>query len=270
MTDSGPGSDDALVRTDLYDGTLLMTLNRPDAMNALSVELAHELTRIFRRAESDDVRAVVITGAGKGFCAGADLREKRRGDVATEGLRVTYHPLVMSLVSLEKPVIAAINGPVVGAGLALALAADIRVGSPSALFVPGFGAIGLIPDSGVGFLAQRVLGEAAAMRWLVSGERLDAAEAERCALVDGVADDPVAAALDRARVLAGVPGRAYGLTKRIMWLEGRRRLAEYLDAEIGMQEQAVADPARATARERVASGLSSSESTPAPAERKDE
>lgn len=250
-----------LVLRDLVDGVMLITLNRPEAMNALSVALSHEATRAVHRAAQDDVRAVVITGAGRGFCAGADLREKRSGDVATEGLRVTYHPLVLGLVALEKPVIAAVNGPVVGAGLAIALAADVRIASPHALFAPAFGAIGLIPDSGVGYLAQRVLGEDFALRWLTSGRRMNADEARDRGVVESTVTDPVEAAIAMARELAAVPGRAYGLTKRILWLEGRRRLAEYLDAEIDLQHLAATDPGRAAARERVASRLRSTDTT---------
>lgn len=263
---TGVDAEAPLVLTDLVDGILLVTLNRPRAMNALSVALSHELTRTIHRAAQHDVRAVVITGAGKGFCAGADLREKRTGDVATEGLRVTYHPLVLALVALEKPVIAAINGPVVGAGLAIALAADVRVGSPGAQFIPAFGAIGLVPDSGVGYLAQRVLGDAAALRWLTSGQRMDAETAHARGVLELISEDPVADAMEEARVLAAVSGRAYALTKRILWLEGRRLLAEYLDIEIELQQLAVADPERAAARERVASGLSTTETTSAKAE----
>lgn len=242
---------DAIVMTELTDGVLVATLNRPASMNALSVDLSHELTRVCHRAARDDVGAVVITGAGRAFCAGADLREERTGDVAREGLRATYHPLVLALVALEKPVIAAVNGPVVGAGLALALAADARIGSPQALFVPAFGDIGLVPDSGVGYLAQRVLGDAAALRWLTSGSRWGADEALARGLIESVSDDPVADAIALAGELAAVPGRAYGLTKRILWLEGRRRLSEYLDIETDLQYLAVADPARARAREQV-------------------
>lgn len=244
-----------VVLTELTDGILLVTLNRPDAMNSLSIELSHELTRTWLRAAQPDVRAVVITGAGRGFCAGADLRQKRTGDVAVEGLRVTYHPMVTSLVALEKPVVAAVNGPVAGAGLAIALAADVRIAAPTAAFVPAFGAIGLIPDSGVGYLAARVLGESAALAWLASGRRFSADDARERGLVDTIADDPVGDAVETARSLAAVPGRAYGLTKRIMWLDGRRRLAEYLDAEIELQQIAVSDPERQRARESVTSRL---------------
>lgn len=244
-----------VVLTDLTDGILTVTLNRPDAMNSLSIELAHELTRTWHRAAESDVRAVVITGAGRGFCAGADLRENRTGDVAREGLSVTYHPMVRALVGIEKPVVAAINGAAAGAGLAIALGADVRVASSQAKFVPAFGSIGLIPDSGVGYLAARVLGDAAALAWLTSGRRFSADEAQKCGLVETVVDDALAEATSVARSLAEVPGRAYGLTKRIMWLEGRRRLAEYLEIESELQQIAVNDPERKRVRENVAAQL---------------
>lgn len=248
-------SSEPIVRTELTDGILLVTLNRPAAMNALSTDLAHELVRTWHRAAQAEVRALVITGAGNGFCAGADLRQPRSGDVASEGLRVTYHPMVLDLVGLEKPVIAAVNGPAAGAGLALALAADVRIAAPTALFAPAFGSIGLIPDSGVGYLAQRILGDHAALHWLTSGRRIAAEEALQRGMVESISDTPVADALTLARELAAIPGRAYGLTKRMLWMEGRRRLAEYLDAEIAVQQLAVSDPERAAARQRVASNL---------------
>lgn len=253
---------DHLVLTDLADGVLLVRMNRPEAMNALSVGLARELTRTWERATADDeVRAVVLTGEGRGFCAGADLREQRSGDSATEGLQVTYHPAITGLVAIEKPVLAAVNGPVAGAGLALALAADARIASPSAKFVPAFASIGLIPDSGVGYLAARVLGDARALRWLTSGAPLSAQEAADAGAVESVSEDAVAVAVDIARGLAETPGRAYGLTKRIMWAEGRRRLAEYLAAEVELQQLAVTDPERGRARARLVAKLGSAEST---------
>jgi len=244
-----------IVETTLTDGVLRITLNRPEVRNALSIALSHELVRAWERAAEADVRAVVVTGAGPAFCAGADLRDARVGDVATEGLRVTYHPVVLGLVALEKPVIAAVNGAAAGAGLALVFGADLRVASPDAALVPAFSAIGLVPDTGVGFLAGRVLGEAAAMTWLASGRRLSAAEASARGAVDEIADDPVARAQEIAAGLAAVPGRAYGLTKRMFWAQARAGLLANLDLETELQQLAAADPERAAARARVVSEL---------------
>jgi 2-(1,2-epoxy-1,2-dihydrophenyl)acetyl-CoA isomerase len=247
--------DEQIVLTRLEDGILVVTLNRPAAMNALSVELSFALTRVFTRAAQPDVRAVVVTGAGRGFCAGADLRDTRTGDVAREGLRATYHPMVLALTALEKPVVAAVNGPAAGAGLALVLGADARVAAPTAKLVPAFAAIGLVPDSGVGYLAARVLGEAQALRWLAGAAPMPAEEALARGVFEAVVDDPVPAAIALAAQLAAVPGRAYGLTKRMLWAEGRRRLAANLDLEVELQQLAVSDPERAAARARVAENL---------------
>ncbi|KQZ85230.1 hypothetical protein ASD56_02385 [Microbacterium sp. Root166] len=248
---------DGIVLTSLEDGVLVVTLNRPEAMNALSVALSHELTRTLARAAQPDVRAVVLTGAGRGFCAGADLRDTRTGDVAREGLRATYHPMVLALTALEKPVIAAVNGPVAGAGLALALAADARIAAPAAKLVPAFATIGLVPDSGVGYLAARVLGEARALRWLAGGEPMLADEALACGVFEAIADAPVPPAVALATRLASTPGRAYGLTKRMLWAEGRRLLAANLDVEVDLQHLAVSDPQRAAARARAVDDMGS-------------
>ncbi|MCR2799326.1 enoyl-CoA hydratase-related protein [Microbacterium sp. zg-Y818] len=244
-----------IVLTRLEEGVLVVTLNRPAAMNALSVALSLELTRVFARAAQSDVRAVVLTGAGRGFCAGADLRDARTGDVARESLRATYHPMVLALIALEKPVVAAVNGPAAGAGLALLLAADARIAAPAAKLVPAFATIGLVPDSGVGYLAARVLGYARALRWLAGGEPMLADEALARDVFEAVVDEPLPAAVALAKRLAAVPGRAYGLTKRMLWVEGRRLLATNLDLEVDLQQLAVSDPERAAARARVAENM---------------
>lgn len=246
---------DPIIVTSLTEGVLEVTLNRADAMNALSIALAHELTRTWVRAAADDVRAVVVTGAGRGFCAGSDLRDARTGDVATESLRVTYHPHVLAYVGLEKPVIAAINGAAAGAGLSMVFGADVRVAGPGAKLVPAFSTIGLVPDTGVGFLAGRVMGDPAAMSWLASGRRLGAPEALASGAVDEIADDPVGRAREIAVELARVPGRAYGLTKRMFWAQARPALLANLDMETVLQQQAAADPERARARARVVAEL---------------
>lgn len=245
----------ALVTTELADGILLVTLNRPDAMNALSIALAHELTRTWARAAADDVRGVVVTGAGRGFCAGADLREARTGDIATEGLRATYHPHTLAYVALEKPVVAAVNGAAAGAGLSLVFGADVRIAAREAKLVPAFSAIGLVPDSGVGYLTGRVMGSSAAMVWLASGRRLSAADALARGAVDEIAEDPVTRAREVALELASVPGRAYGLTKRMFWAQARPGLLANLDTELDLQQLAAADPQRAAARAEIVSSM---------------
>ena len=134
-------------------GVLTITLNRPDVLNAFNARDARRARgRARGRRATPDVRAVVLTGAGRGFCVGQDLTEFREsaGDVA-DRLRATYHPNIRALRALEKPVIAAVNGPAAGAGLSLACACDIRIAADTASFVPAFIGIGLVPDSGGSF-----------------------------------------------------------------------------------------------------------------------
>src|SRR5918998_6314575 len=130
-------------------GVLTLTLNRPDVLNAFNAAMHRALAAGLKQARDPDVRAVVLTGAGRGFCVGQDLTEFREapGDIG-ERLRGGYHPNVVAIRELEKPVIAAVNGPAAGAGLSLACACDTRIAADSATFVPAFISIGLIPDAG--------------------------------------------------------------------------------------------------------------------------
>src|SRR3989440_9438792 len=142
------------------DGTVLtITLNRPDVLNALNAAVHGGLAAALKQAAADDVRAVVITGAGRGFCVGQDLTEFRDapGDIK-ERLESTYHPNIRAIRALEKPVVAAVNGAAAGAGLSLACACDIRIAADSATFIPAFINIGLIPDSGGTYFVTRLLG----------------------------------------------------------------------------------------------------------------
>src|SRR5918997_2543164 len=133
-------------------GVLTITLNRPDVLNALNRSMHDGLAGALKEARAADVRAVVLTGAGRGFCVGQDLGEFREdaGDIAGR-LRSTYHPNVTALRALEKPVLAAVNGAAAGAGLSLACACDLRIASDAATFVPAFINIGLVPDAGGSF-----------------------------------------------------------------------------------------------------------------------
>ena len=165
-----------------------ITLNRPEKLNAFTRTLHEELQAALEEARDPAVRAVVITGAGRGFSAGQDLSAfGESGDVAAM-LRATYHVNVLAIRSLEKPVVAAVNGVCAGAGLSLACACDIRVASDAAFFVPGFVGIGLIPDSGGTYFIQRLLGTARAFEWMTSNRRLTAAEAHAWGLVSEVVE----------------------------------------------------------------------------------
>src|SRR5438874_762670 len=166
---------------------LTITLNRPDVLNALNRSVHDGLHHALEEARDISVRAVVITGAGRGFCVGQDLQEfaAGAGDVA-DNLRGNYHRNVLAIRALEKPVIAAVNGPAAGAGFSLALACDVRIAADSATFVPAFINIGLVPDSGGTWLVRRLLGTARAFEWLVTGRKLSAEEARTMGLVSEV------------------------------------------------------------------------------------
>ena len=139
----------AEVETSRDGGVLTITLNRPEVLNAFNAAMHRAIQDAFKEARAAEVRAVVVTGAGRGFCVGQDLTEFREsaGDIAHR-LRSTYHRAILGLRSLEKPVVAAVNGAAAGAGLSLALACDLRLAADSATFVPAFINIGLVPDSG--------------------------------------------------------------------------------------------------------------------------
>src|SRR3989440_4978910 len=174
----------AEVETSRDGGVLTITLNRPDVLNAFNAAMHGALQAALKEARDAEVRVVVLTGAGRGFCVGQDLTEFREaaGDIG-ERLRSSYHPTILALRGLEKPVIAAVNGAAAGAGLSLALACDLRLASDSASFVPAFINIGLVPDSGGSFFATRLLGYARALEWLASGRRLTPAGAHAWGLV---------------------------------------------------------------------------------------
>jgi 2-(1,2-epoxy-1,2-dihydrophenyl)acetyl-CoA isomerase len=160
----------AEVETSREGVVLTITLNRPDVLNAFNTEMHKGLAAALKEARGADVRAVVITGAGRGFCVGQDLTEFKEaaGDIGSR-LRATYHPNVLAIRALEKPVIAAVNGAAAGAGMSFACACDLRIAADSASFVPAFINIGLVPDSGGSYFVTRILGPARAFEWLTSG-----------------------------------------------------------------------------------------------------
>jgi 2-(1,2-epoxy-1,2-dihydrophenyl)acetyl-CoA isomerase len=224
------------------DGAVLtITLNRPEVLNAFNASLHRALGEALEEAAAPDVRAVVITGAGRGFCVGQDLTEFREdpGDIA-ERLRGNYHPNILALRALEKPVLAAVNGPAAGAGISLACACDLRLAADDSTFVPAFINIGLVPDSGSTYFVRRLLGTARAFEWLTSGRRLTAAEAHAWGLVSEVIDaeslQPRAAEL--AAQLAAMPTRGIALTKRLLDHAEHATLEEQLELEAQLQAEA--------------------------------
>jgi 2-(1,2-epoxy-1,2-dihydrophenyl)acetyl-CoA isomerase len=219
------------------DGAVFtITLNRPDVYNAINRALHEGLAAALRDAADPEIRSVVLTGAGRGFCSGQDLREFQSlpGGVR-EALEQTYHPNIRAIRSLEKPVIAAVNGPVAGAGLSLACACDVRIGSSEATFVPGFIGIGLIPDAGSTWFVHRLLGFSRAFEWMVSNRRLAATEA----FSEEVSADAFAA---RVQELAGwyaaLPTRAVAMTKQLFEHAYGASLDRQLQLEAELQQAA--------------------------------
>jgi 2-(1,2-epoxy-1,2-dihydrophenyl)acetyl-CoA isomerase len=199
------------------------------------------LAGALKDARDGGVRAVVITGAGRGFCVGQDLTEfsDAPADIG-DRLRSGYHRNINAIRALEKPVIAAVNGPAAGAGLSLACACDIRVAAESASFIPAFIGIGLVPDSGGTYFVARLLGIARAFEWMTSNRKLSAAEALEWGLVSQVVPDDVLAAraAELSATYAAAPTRAIGMTKRLFDNTHLATLDEQLELEAQLQAAA--------------------------------
>lgn len=203
-----------LVLYDVRDRVAVITVNDPDRRNAVTEEMSAQLRDAVRKAESDDaVHAVVVTGAGKAFCAGADL--SALGAAAREGLERIYAGF-MAVGRCQLPTIAAVNGAAVGAGLNLALAADVRIAGQSAVFDPRFQKLGIHPGGGATWMLQRAVGPQVARAALLFGMRFDADAAVRHGLALEVADDPLAAALELAAGPAAAPREVVLATKASM------------------------------------------------------
>jgi 2-(1,2-epoxy-1,2-dihydrophenyl)acetyl-CoA isomerase len=210
--------------------------------------MGEEVTQVLRAWRDDPaVRAVILTGAGRGFCAGVDLehlKAHQAGGSAGKGPRLGEEEFLrtfpLELLAFPKPVIAAVNGPAAGAGLSIACACDIRIASDAASFVPAFINIGLIPDSGGTYFISRLLGYARAFEWMASGRKLSAAEAHAWGLVSEVVDgdDLAARTADLAGQLAAMPTRGVGMTKRLFDEAAHNTLEEQLELEAELQTAA--------------------------------
>lgn len=209
------------LRVDIDGGVATLTLDRPAALNALTIPLKVALVEALARVAADDaVRAVILTGSGRAFCAGQDLAERDVPDAPPldEELRDRYEPIVRAMVGLDRPIIAAVNGVAAGAGASLALACDLRIAAESARFVLAFGRIGLVPDSGATWFLPRIVGSARAAELALLDPTIDAAEALRIGLVSRVVADAELMAAARA-VAEGLVGRAplaVAATKRLL------------------------------------------------------
>lgn len=233
------------IRWEVSDGVATLTLNRPEVLNAITEQMLAELADAMKQAERDAaIRAIVLTGAGRGFCAGQDLQTIK--EAYTDGgapafgdiLRKQYNPLILRMRNLEKPILAAVNGVAAGAGCSLALACDLIFASETASFIQAFVRVGLVPDSGGLFFLPRLVGLARAMELCLGGETVSARDAERIGLVNRVVpqEDLLKTAREWALRLAQGPGKAIGLIKRGLNRSVGSDLESMLEVEAQLQE----------------------------------
>jgi 2-(1,2-epoxy-1,2-dihydrophenyl)acetyl-CoA isomerase len=236
----------ASVLISLEAGVQTITLNRPEKLNAFTPEMHKELRRALEQALDDRaIRAVLLTGAGRGFCSGQDLAERSAAPGAAPiDLSVSigsyYNPLVRRMRELPKPIVCAVNGVAAGAGANIALACDVVLAARSASFVQSFARLGLVPDCGGTYFLPRLAGSARAMGLALLGEPLSAEDAERWGLIWKVFDDerlmPEASAL--ARTLASGPTKGYASIKRALHASQGNTLDAQLDLERDLQREA--------------------------------
>ncbi|MBX7181547.1 MAG: 2-(1,2-epoxy-1,2-dihydrophenyl)acetyl-CoA isomerase PaaG [Bacteroidia bacterium] len=227
---------------ELNNGVLTLTFNRPDVLNSINRETALSLQEALDEASNNkEVRAVLITGSGRGFCAGQDLAEATDPSAKIDTfVREHYNPIVLKIRSIEKPVIAAVNGVAAGAGANLAFCCDLVFAGKSSSFIQSFVNIGLIPDSGGTFFLPRIIGMQKATALMFTGEKISSEEAERLGLIYKVVDDTelLNEAFKLAARLAQMPTAGIGYTKRLLNASYNNDLKEQLDMEEEMQLKA--------------------------------
>jgi 2-(1,2-epoxy-1,2-dihydrophenyl)acetyl-CoA isomerase len=238
-------SEEKILLVEKKDGYAVITLNRPDKLNAFNDELTFQLQDALKEAEKDSAtRAIVLTGAGRGFCSGQDLLNRQFSDDSNakpslgDSIRRRYNPIVIKLRRMEKPIIAAINGVAAGAGASLAFACDLRIAADNATFVQSFSRVGLVPDSGATFILPRLIGLTKAYELMVTADKIDSQEAFRLGLLNKVvpADQLMKEAEEWALRLAKGPTKAFGLTKRAVNKAIFPDLEELLENEAYLQE----------------------------------
>lgn len=233
---------ESLVLTETDGPLSILTLNRPAVLNSFTPALLGELLAALKKSVDDGSRAIMLTGAGRGFCAGQDLASIQ-DQYATGGpdlatlLREHFHPVFRFIREAPVPVIAAVNGVAAGAGFSLALACDARIASSSARFATAFLKIGLVPDAGMAYTLPRLIGAAKASSLMLSGEQVDAATALSLGIVDRVIDADAfgTAARSFALEFANGPTAAYALTKRLLQQAEHTSFGELLELEADAQ-----------------------------------
>ena len=235
---------DATILYSVGDGIARLTLNRPERLNSFNGKMHAEVRDALGRVTGDGARVLILTGAGRGFCAGQDLGDRQvqqdgaRADLG-ESIERNYKPLVLALRTLPVPTVAAVNGVAAGAGASLAFACDIVIAAKSASFIQSFGKLGLVPDSGATWFLPRLVGSARALGLAMLGERLPAAEAAAWGLIwRCVEDAEFAATVDAlAGQLASAPTRGLVRTREAMQAGSMNTLAEQLDLERDFQRE---------------------------------
>ena len=231
------------IQFQVEQGVATLTLNRPESLNSFTSEMHGEIREVMKQVKQDkSIRCLLLTGAGRGFCAGQDLNDRAvaPGEAMPDlslSIKQNYNPLVRSLMTLDKPVVCAVNGVAAGAGANLALACDIVLAARSASFIQGFSKIGLIPDSGGTWTLPRLAGRARAMGMAMLSGKLSAEQAADWGLIWQVVDDdnlmPEATAL--ATHLASQPTKGLALTKRAINAAGGNSLEQQLELECDLQ-----------------------------------
>jgi 2-(1,2-epoxy-1,2-dihydrophenyl)acetyl-CoA isomerase len=230
---------------DIEDGIAILKFNHPEVMNAVGAQMLRDFATAMGEISDpgNGARALLISGEGRSFCAGANLQDEERGQRgggAGDGLRTTYHPLLLQLRDLEMPVVTAVNGAAAGVGMSFALMGDLVCASKSAFFLQAFARIGLVPDGGSTFMLPRLIGWGRAMELSMLAERLPAEKAESWGLVNRLFEDNdslMEGALKLARQLANGP-RSLTLIRRAYWETWNNAFEQQLDLEARLQNQA--------------------------------
>lgn len=222
------------------NGIFIITLNRPEQLNALTGEMLMELQEAFKEAESEDIRCIVLTGAGKGFCSGQDLKDfESEKKTFKEALEIRYNPLIKQMMSIPKPIVCGINGVAAGAGLSLALACDFRIAVESAQLIEIFINVGLAPDSASSYNLTRIAGLSKAFQMCTTAERLSASEAKKLGLVNVVVQtkEVLNSALNKySAKFASAPTLAIGKIKLLLNSSFEKTLDEILQSEADVQD----------------------------------